>query len=437
MKYFDFISSPPSFYLLNQKKAKSKVGGFFSLLFILTMIGISIYYLFDYFKGNTYNLKYYLDNIFSLSDNDKHLLNNSIIEIFLFIKESYDNCKIHVILSDNGKHYDETSIPKCNDKFNVDTTKGNCYSLNFSLFNSKNLYLVSEGECTDFDGESLLIENKFQYRLLSINHKKDNPLDDSFSVNNTLLIYSSKNSITYSTLEFTPVIYKTTEKLRVFNDKKETIIGKFLSNQKFHTINNRKSSDFNIFFVLYAQSTSLVDIYEREYTKFIDIVSRLGGLFSPIKILFSVLVMFYSSYENNYQIVKSIIFKKQIYENYEKKNIKIDEEIKLKEKKKLLNKKYKLNSYEHFFGSFFKCGCSKRKTMKILNLCDEFVKEYLSADNIIFNSILFERYYKDNPIINSKENEKLKQIEKELYKNIDESELLSNYNAINNNDSDT
>ena len=98
MKYFDFISSPPSFYLLNQKKAKSKVGGFFSLLFILTMIGISIYYLFDYFKGNTYNLKYYHDNIFSLSDKDKHLLNNSIIEIFLFINESYDNCKIHLIL---------------------------------------------------------------------------------------------------------------------------------------------------------------------------------------------------------------------------------------------------------------------------------------------------------------------------------------------------
>ena len=99
----------------------------------------------------------------------------------------------------------------------------------------------------------------------------------------------------------------------------------------------------------------------------------------------------------------------------------------------MLNKKNKLNCYEHFFCSFFKCGCSKRKTMKILNLCDEFVKEYLSADNIIFNSILFERYYKDNRIINSK----LKQIEKALYKNIYEIELLSNYNAINNNDSDT
>ena len=241
-------------------------------------------------------------------------------------------------MSDNGQYYDETSIPKCNDKFNMDTTKGNCYYLNFSLFNSKVLYFVSEGECTDLDGESRLIENKFQYKLLSINHKKDNPLDDSFSVNNTLLLYPSKNSITYATLEFTPVIYKTTEKLRVFNDKKETIIGKFLSNQKFLTINNRKSNNINIFFALFTQSTSLVDIYEREYTKFIDILSRLGGLFSHIKILFSVLIMFYSSYENNYQIVKSIIFKKQIYENYERKNIKM-EEIKLKEKKICLTKK--------------------------------------------------------------------------------------------------
>jgi len=435
MKYLDFISSPPSLYLLNQSKAKSKVGGFFSLLFILTMIGISIYYLFSYFNGDTYNIKYYHDNIFSLSDEDKNLLNNSIIETFFFINENYDNCKIHLILSDDGKYDDETTIPKCNDKFNIDTTKENCYYLNFTLFKSKTLYLVSEGECTDLDGESRQIENKIRYKLLSINHKKDNPLDDSFSVNTSLLLSSSKNSITYETLEFTPVIYKTTKKLRVFNDKKETILGKFMSNQKYLTQINRKSKDINVFFALIFQPTSLVDIYEREYTKFIDILSKVGGLFSPIKIFFSVLIMFYSSYENNYQIVKSIILKKQIYENYEKKNIKVDEEIKLKEKKNLLNKKNKLNSCVHFIGSFFKC-CPKRKTMKILNLCDEFVKEYLSADNIIFNSILFESYYKDNPIINIKENVKLKQIEKELYMNIDESELLSSYNNINDNDSD-
>ena len=51
--------------------------------------------------------------------------------------------------------------------------------------------------------------------------------------------------------------------------------------------------------------------------------------------------------------------------------------------------------------------------MNILNLCNNFVKEYLSVENIIFNMVLFERFYEDNPIniltINS-----LKEIEKEL-----------------------
>lgn len=35
MKYFDFISNPPSIYLLNQAKAKSKVGVFFFLIFYI------------------------------------------------------------------------------------------------------------------------------------------------------------------------------------------------------------------------------------------------------------------------------------------------------------------------------------------------------------------------------------------------------------------
>ncbi len=36
--------------------------------------------------------------------------------------------------------------------------------------------------------------------------------------------------------------------------------------------------------------------------------------------------------------------------------------------------------------------------MKILNLSSDFVKTYLSAENIIFNMILLESYCKENPI---------------------------------------
>ena len=51
--------------------------------------------------------------------------------------------------------------------------------------------------------------------------------------------------------------------------------------------------------------------------------------------------------------------------------------------------------------------------MRILNLSSDFVHTYLSAENIIFNMILFESYYKDNPI-KLNENTYLKKIYKEI-----------------------
>ena len=36
--------------------------------------------------------------------------------------------------------------------------------------------------------------------------------------------------------------------------------------------------------------------------------------------------------------------------------------------------------------------------MRLLNLFSDFVQTNLSAENIIFNMLLFESYYKDNPI---------------------------------------
>ena len=51
--------------------------------------------------------------------------------------------------------------------------------------------------------------------------------------------------------------------------------------------------------------------------------------------------------------------------------------------------------------------------MKILNLCNDFVQNYLSVEKIIFNMVLFENFYKDNPI-KFKENLYLNQIKQEI-----------------------
>ena len=62
--------------------------------------------------------------------------------------------------------------------------------------------------------------------------------------------------------------------------------------------------------------------------------------------------------------------------------------------------------------------------MRILNLCNKFVREHMSAENLIFNSILFEKFYEENPIRNFQQMEDLKEIEKEIYNYNDENELL-------------
>ena len=138
---------------------------------------------------------------------------------------------------------------------------------------------------------------------------------------------------------------------------------------------------------------------------------------------------FYSGYENNYQIVKNLILKKNIYNNIIKSNINIktiktDKNFELNIEKQLFEKKNKINSCLHYFSIIFKCFCKKKKTLRILNLCNEFVREYMSTENLIFNSILFEKFYEENPIQNIQQIEGLKEIEKEIYNYNDENELL-------------
>ena len=124
-----------------------------------------------------------------------------------------------------------------------------------------------------------------------------------------------------------------------------------------------------------------------------------------------------------------MILKKNIYENIIKSNINIktikaDKNFELNIGKQLFEKKNKINSCLHYFGIIFKCCFKQKKTMKILNLCNEFVREYMSAENLIFNPILFEKFYEENPILNIQQIEGLKEIEKEIYNYNDENELL-------------
>ena len=68
--------------------------------------------------------------------------------------------------------------------------------------------------------------------------------------------------------------------------------------------------------------------------------------------------------------------------------------------------------------------------MKILNLCNDFVKNYLSVENIIFNMILFENFYKENPI-KFKGNMLLNEIKQEIEPDFQEENNILKENLNN------
>ena len=242
---------------------------------------------------------------------------------------------------------------------------------------------------------------------------------------------------------FTPIFYISSE---IFSTKTNVYINTYLSEVSTREI---FSGGRRAFFSMNLGMYSDCDVYERKYKTLFDTLSTIGGLFSTLKLIIGIFVAYYSDYENNAEITKSVFLIKDIYEFKINNNIPLEKkldieiqngdktsnkennfDIEIPDEVKIKRKKFNINKKEQYFFSFLNC-CKKRRTMKILNLCNDFVQNYLSAENIIFNMILFENYYKDNPI-KIKKNIYLNKIEKEIEpNNFNENlKLLNDFNEI-------
>ena len=85
MKNLDFLSSFPSLYLLKVKRGKNKLGAFFSIIFVMSMLTNSIYYIYIFFFGLEYNLIYYKDHwITYINDEQKEFIMKQRTFFFLY-----------------------------------------------------------------------------------------------------------------------------------------------------------------------------------------------------------------------------------------------------------------------------------------------------------------------------------------------------------------
>ena len=451
MKRLDFLSSSPSIYLMKEKKGKNKLGGFFSIIFLLIMLILLIYYLYVFFYGLEYSLTYYRDNwTTSFTKEEKEYIKKPKTFI-VYLDENYNNAKITGLLS-NGN--ETKSMNYCNDKFEIDPNGHYlCFNLSFYHLAEKGkeytmFYLLCRENCTDSEGRSSEIGFNIYTPNLKIDHSRQNPLLSKHAYGDHIYIATNNNQYVNYLLVFTPILYRTSA---VLNTKSYEYVDTYYNDVHSRTIYSPGQSfaGFNL-----VMNTNC-DIYIREYKTLLDTLSKIGGLFSQIKLFFYFLVMFYSDFENNSEITKNVFLKRDKYEYKMKNNIslqkglniEIPNEIKIssdgKEKEKddnfdsieyddgkIKRKKFNINKGEQYFFSF--CNiCKSHKSMKILNLCNDFVENYLSAENIIFNMILFESYYKENPI-NFKENSYLSKIQNEIEPDFyDENEKTKLVNKLN------
>ena len=426
MMRFDFLSLSPSIFIKNGKKGKNKLGGFFSIIFFLIMLAISIYYFYRYFFGLDYTVQFYKDNLMAMVTSEEEYEAIKAPKTILLNVDNPNKADLDIYLSSNNTLIKVSD--KCNDYFELDPN-GNFFCFNLSFYHMDKdkiniVYFYCNENCNDPLGRPALLYIQFYARNLIIDHTEKNPLLSKYAFGDAFHVAINNNLFENALFVFTPIFYISSE---IFSTKTNTYIKTYLSQVSTREI--FQSSKF--FFAMNLGMVSDCDVYKREYKSFLNTLSTIGGLFSTLKLIFGILVAYYSNFENNAEITKSVFLKKDIYEFKIKNNIPLEKKLDIElhnEKKtstkennfdieipdevKIKRKKFKINKKEQYFFSFLNC-CKKRRTMKILNLCNDFVQNYLSAENIIFNMILFENYYKDNPI-KIKKNSYLSEIEKEI-----------------------
>ena len=399
MNKLDILSSSPSIYFLKGKRGKNKLGGFFSLIFVLLLLALAIYYIYVYFFGLEFNLIYYKDNFYSyFSDEQKEIIKEPK-SFYLLIEKDINQAKIIPYLEDYNKNY--TPAEKC-----LNNSDYYCFDLAFYHLNKLNkkgnriLYFHCEDNCTDSQGNPSQIQISIYTQNIKLNHSNDNPFQKSNLFGDILTVATDNKQYINLFAEFTPILYRSSE---ILNTRENIFINKYLNNFKERI--TFLENDF--FFGFNLVISTNCDIYIREYRTLLDTLSKIGGLLSPLKLLFEILIMFYSDYEINSEITKNVFSKIKNYEyklvNHipiEKNPDDIDIDIKTTNQNKLFRKKFNINKGEQYFCGFLDCiNCVKRKrSIKILQICSDFIQTYLSAENIIFNILLFESYYNNNPI---------------------------------------
>ena len=469
MYNLDFLSESPKIFIFQNVKNKTNFGGILFLIYIAVMIFISLLYLADYSMNEKYSyeaLTIYNRTNVSYDESfakDKEL--NPILNISI---EFFDSDKFALLEYSSGNLLED--LPK----------------YEFSKQFSENDIIIyykcgQDSKCTSFEeyyNNSGYLANYGQvnitYHGYKINHTHEPPVyeDDSGNLNSKIL--SLKNGegkgikIGYKnrTYEWEVIKYRDQKSLfdSVTKRKTEFTFGKIKDNFFNYTeydnyVNEvflkRSYSKDEYFYYLpiegfyFNNPNNDYFLYKRTKISFLDVIAKIGALFSTIKFFFAFAFSFYSKNFNNYTIVNNIfnphkkliksinyssdnnisindldndspLIDEKSQENKENKNVEnINDNVNYNEKQYsnennsdassfALNK---LSFYDFFFNNIYSKCCKRMRNQEIINMTNKIVYKYLSIDSMLINQMKIENLFKDykwnNPLLNNVQNNKM------------------------------
>ena len=442
MNNLDFLSGPPNIFIFKKKSNKTTFGGFLFLIYIIIMLLISLIYVIDYIFNDKYIIEYSsylnatnkeLSNPFSYMDNNSNI--NSEVPLLNF---SLNILKINEIYPIN---LSERFIIL--DAFDYTELKRNTfYQKNISRFGFMIMYICENQDCNlnedDFNKFDYYIEIK--YNGFELRHQEDIPLrnDDNITFKD-FYFFSFTHSI-IQLLNWEIVKYKEEKGIsRIFDqlfEKKNEYIGGYISPGEVSYINHPifsniiagKHSRILGEFLMSNTQRQYIE-YKRRKISILDVLAKIGALFTTFYSCFTFVFKYYSSNFDNYKIIQNIVKQKlnptknektiknielNLISNNSNDNLNINDDNKtspiiVNENDLIINdedaddiekeKKIKFQklTIAHFFLNYIYCkNCSKFRGndfQEIINICNDIISNYLSVESLLYNQILLENLF--------------------------------------------
>ena len=460
MHKFDFLSGEPKTFIFAKNSNKTNLGGVLTLIYLIIIILITIYYLYDYTSNDKYTVTYRAEH--------------SVYRLYKDIEKIYfdDNYNPNISFSIQlGKGLDSNNFEMYLFDFEQYMSKkkinfGSIYhskvfSLTIYLYYKCPNYTKGFEECKKSfpEGFKTITLSYEGYKLQHQNSKSPIYRDN---VSNQYFL-SIQDKITLFNMRWKNFIYSEESGIfdKIFGKNNNYYGGEFIDPLIYMSGELSPEEDGKILISIIHRNPDDINYYYDFYTRnkkgIIDVFSTIFSLSLAVYNGFIfVFCKFYSNNFDNYKIIDKLLsnkynkknMKKKInkkecndieneidnknnnmielgdYNNIDKKEdnllnknnieneiiIEEENENKLKEKENE-NILPKLHFYHYLLNNIYMKKCCGSYNQDIISFCNEIISKYYSIDNILYNQLLLENLFKDykwnDPKLNTIENIKL------------------------------